>query len=118
MTENRERLTLATIKNGALVEQFDRALSRVVDNIADINTTTQPREITLIIKITPNDDRTFLEVDGGVKTKIAGQEKVKTTADLSIDDRGRAVAFNREKKQFGIPFRTIKIHGEKDNGDV
>lgn len=114
MDPTREPLSLKTIKDGALVEQFDIALSRVVDNLADINTILRPREITLVVKVTPNADRTFLEIEGGVKTKLAGQESVKTTADLSFDHKGRAVALNRRKRQQEIPFNVKKIEGDSE----
>ena len=115
MEAERERLTLATINGGALVEQFDRALDRVVDNVSDINTTTKPRKIKLTVKVVPSEDRSFLEVDGDVKTEVAGQDPVKTTAVLSYDTRGRAVAYNRRKQQTEIPFNVTRINegGEK-----
>lgn len=110
--DNRERLSLSTIKGGALIEQFNRALNHVVDNLADVNTTTKPREILLSLKVTPNTDRTFLEISGVVKTKFAGQEAITTTADLAFTDRGRAVALNRRSRQQEIPFNLKKIQGE------
>jgi hypothetical protein len=110
MEEERERLTLATINDGALLEQFDRALDRVVDNVSDINTTTKARKIKLVVKVVPSEDRAFLEVDGEVKTEVAGQDPVKTTAVLSYDNRGRAVAFNRKKRQTEIPFNVTRIN--------
>lgn len=109
MDADTEKLSLATIKEGALVEQFNLALNRVVDNLADINTTTKSREITLVVKITPNDDRTFLEIVGGVKTKLAGQATIFTTADLQFDGNGRAVARNRKSRQMEIPFKTNNV---------
>jgi hypothetical protein len=109
MEEDRQRLTLETFQDGALIEQFDRALDRVFDNLADINTTTKPREITMIVKITPNNDRTFLEISGGVRTKFAGQHAVKSTADLSVTDKGRPVAYNRQRKQMDLPFNVTRL---------
>lgn len=104
-----EKLSLTTIKDGALVEQFDLALDRIVDNLADINTTIKPREITLVVKITPSRDRTFLEIAAGVKTKMAGQEAITTTADLKFDSNGRATARNRKSRQMEIPFNTDNV---------
>lgn len=109
MDTEAEKLTLTTIKDGALVEQFDIALNRVIENLADINTTTKSREITLVVKITPNRDRTFLEIVAGVKTKLAGQEVISTTADLKFDGAGRAVAHNRKSRQMQIPFNNDNV---------
>lgn len=116
MDANAEKLTLATIKGGALMEQFNLALNRVIVNLADINTTIKPREITLTVKITPSKDRSFLEILGGVKTKLAGQEVISTTADLKFEDNGRPVAFNRKSRQMEIPFNPIpRAQGGNDD---
>ncbi len=108
MTEDIERLTLSTISGGALIEQFDRALNSVVNNLADINTTIKPREIHLKVKMVPSNDRSFMEIYGEVKTKTEGQEAIKTTADLQFDGRGRAVAVNRKSNQVSLPFDLSK----------
>lgn len=114
MEEERERLTMATYKEGALIEQVDRALELVVQNLGDVNTTAKPREVVLSIKVIPNRDRTFVELEGKVNAKLAGQETVKTTADLSFDSRGRAVAYNRPKRQTEIPFNVTRIKGGEE----
>lgn len=109
-----KELSLTTIKGGALVEKFDLALERVVSNLADVNTTTKPREIVLTVRLTPNVDRTFLEILGTVKTKLAGLESVQATADLKFDSNGRAHAWNRKNRQMEIPFTTVKKGGDND----
>lgn len=111
--EDREQLSLNTIKGGALIEQFDRALDQVVDNLSDVNTTTKVREIVLTVKVKTNNDRTFLEIEGGVKTKLAGQEPIGTTADLTFDDRGRPVALCRRQRQQEIPFNVTRLNKDK-----
>lgn len=113
--EDRERLSLNTIKGGALIEQFDRALDQVVGNLSDINTTTKSREIVLTVKVKTNNDRTFLEIEGGVKAKLAGQEPIGTTAELSFDDHGRPVALCRRQRQQEIPFNVKRLN-EKGDG--
>lgn len=110
MEEEREKLTLLTINGGALVEQFDRALERVIDNVSDINTTTKARKIKLTVKVVPSEDRSFVGIEAEVKTEVAGQDPVSTTAVLSYDNRGRAVAFNRRKRQQDIPFNVTRIN--------
>jgi hypothetical protein len=117
MDEERERLTLETIEDGALVEQFNNALDRVFENLADINTTKKAREVKLIVKIIPSDDRSFLEISGGVSTKTSGQQPIKTTADLSNDDRRRPVAYKRKQEQIELPFNVTRLNG-KEGGPV
>jgi hypothetical protein len=114
MEEERERLTLATIKGGALIEQFDRALAEVVANIADVNTTTKPRKIKLIVKVVPSEDRSVFEIDGHTQTEIAGQDPIKSTGVVTFDDRGRAVALNPRKRQTEIPFNVKRIKGGEE----
>jgi hypothetical protein len=109
-TQQRQKLSLVTIQGGALVEQFDRALDKTFENLGDINTTIKPREIRLVVQIKPNDDRTFLEIVGAVSTRLASQEAIKTTADLTTDDRGRAVAYNRRRKQLEMPFNVTRLN--------
>jgi hypothetical protein len=113
--EDREKLSLLSIRQGALIEQFDRALELVVVNLSDINTTTKIREINLTVKVKTNTDRTFLEIEGGVKTKLAGQEPIGTTADLTFDNHGRPVALCRRPRQQEIPFNVTRLNekGEK-----
>jgi hypothetical protein len=111
--EEREKVSLITIQGGALVEQFDRALDKVLANVADINTTCdQAREIKLTVQIKANEDRSFLEIVGAVTTKTAGQEKIKTTADLAVDAKGRSIAYNRRRRQMDLPFNVTRLNGE------
>ena len=67
-------VSLTTLKGGAAVELFDRELSRVLENIDDPNTeATEEREITLKLKIKPEDDRSVTAYLLTCKaTKLAG----------------------------------------------
>lgn len=107
MEEQKEALTLDTMHQGAAMEMWQRALERVLVNINDINTTTKARKITLITKIQPSEDRSLMEITVEVKTGLAGQDAVKFAADLSIDTKGRPVAFNRKSRQLKLSFSNV-----------
>ena len=62
MEETTEPLTLTNVMNGAAVEMFARQLTRVFNNLADINTDLNAREITLKVKFTPSKDRSYIAI--------------------------------------------------------
>ena len=102
-----ERLSLETIEGGAAVEMFDIALQKTLENIHDINTTADAREITLKVKIKPMDEnRSVLVYSIACSKKICGQAPVKGVADMRIEG-GQLAAFGRPKEQAGIPFKTV-----------
>ena len=105
MTE--EKLSLVNIRGGAAVEMFDIALQKVLENIHDINTTEDAREITLKVKIKPlPENRSIIMYSIACPTKTCGQEPVKGTADLNTDT-GHLVAVDRIPKQEGL-FSNVK----------
>ena len=102
-----EKLSLVTLQGGAAVEMFDIALQKVLENIHDINTTAEAREITLKVKIKPMDENRSIIVYGiTCPTKTCGQGAVKGVADMAIAN-GRLVAFCRVPKQNEIPFSAV-----------
>jgi hypothetical protein len=66
-------LSLATMDGGAVVEQFDDAIQRVLENIVDPNTKAKAvRTVTLKVKLVPADEeRELLGVQAEVKTSMA-----------------------------------------------
>lgn len=96
--EEKQKLSLTNIKDGAAVEMFDLAMQKVFENINDINTTTKAREINLKLTFTPSEDRTLTEIGIECIPKLAHQEAQRLTADLRLDSRGRAVAYERNKQ--------------------
>jgi len=102
-----EKLSLVNIEDGAAIEMFDIALQKVLENINDINTTTDAREINLKIKLKPMDEnRSIIVYAITCPIKTCGQEPVKGTADLKIKE-GRLIAFGRSKTQNELPFSNV-----------
>jgi hypothetical protein len=112
MQEGAEALTLESMHQGAAVEMWQRALAQVLANINDINTSSKARKLTLLTKFQPSEDRSLIEITLEVKTELAGQDSVKFAADLSLDEKGRPVAFNRKSRQLKLTFKNVsKLNG-------
>ena len=109
MEEEREVLSLNNIRDGGAIEMFDRALSEVLRNINDINTTLKARKITLEVTFTPSEDRSLIAIDIACNPKLCGQESEKTTADFQLDQRGHAVAYERQSRQKTLPFTVTNV---------
>lgn len=85
-----DKISLITMEGGAAVDMFDRALKKVMANIADENTTMKAREINLKVKVTPSDTgRNVVSVDISVPPpKLCGQENITGLADVAVDAGG------------------------------
>lgn len=72
-------ITFDSIGNGDLAAKFRNALATIGRNIVDQNMELDAtREITAVIKFKPNESGA-IEVTYGIKTKLAGPAKAKTT---------------------------------------
>lgn len=68
-------LTLATMNSGGVVEAVDEVLRQIADNIADVNTPPDKmRELTLKLKIKPDESRTLININAVVAAKLQPQE--------------------------------------------
>jgi hypothetical protein len=102
-----ERLSLANLEGGAAVEMFDIALQKVLENIHDINTTADAREIILKVKVRPMEgNRSIIFYSIDCSSKMSGQETVKGVADMRVEG-GKLSAFGRVQKQAEMPFSNV-----------
>ena len=94
-----EILSLTTINGGAVAEHFDNALKKVLENIHDINTTIEPREIIIKAVFRPMSDerRDMISYKVIPKVKLAGQEPIVGFADVTLE-AGKLVATARQKE--------------------
>ena len=92
MIEDQE-LSLETINGGAVAELFDNALKKVIENIHDINTTIDAREIVIKAVFKPlNEERRDIIVYKVIpKIKLAGQEPITGSANVKVQG-GKLVA--------------------------
>ena len=111
MSEN-EKMSLVNIKDGAAIELFDNALEKVIENIHDINTTVDAREITLKITVKPLDENRNVIVYGvKCSSKLSGQEALKGVADITIE-KGRLIAVCRKERQERLPLNVTAMKGK------
>lgn len=98
------QVSLDTLGGGAAVERFNYELSRVLENILDLNTNpTAGRQVQLTLKIKPNEDRTFCVNEIVVTSKLAPVKPAVTSMHVSQSLRG-AVATEFNLQQQSIPF--------------
>ena len=116
-----ERLSLSTICEGAAVERFDYELQKVLEDINDLNTQAEAtREITLTVKIKPNEDRTTYQPSLAIKSKMAGLQPVTSIGAMgkSIDGKAEAYEYARPKQQeFGFEGNVTPIKKEGHGND-
>lgn len=97
--EGFKEVTIESIANGAVTQQFDYALAKVLKNIEDPNTPAKDaREITIKIKLTPDETRTTATAHVKVTEKLAGL--ISTTSPLYItQENGRLKALELKERQ-------------------
>lgn len=92
-------LTLLNICNGAAAEIFDRELNQVLENIADINTSSEKRrKIVLTFDFKPYSDRSAAEVSLTCKSTLAPVNQINASAFIVRKD-GAVRAFNNDIRQ-------------------
>ena len=105
--------SLDSLANGALLEKFNAAMSKVTENIADPNTKAKAkRKIIMEIICSPDKDRDFIPMEIAVKTVLAPSENIASRIVIGRDKNGKAISneYNGNKNQ---------IHMEvAENGDV
>lgn len=96
------KLSLATICDGTAIERFDYELQKVLENINDTNTEAEAaREITLKIKIKPDENREMFKTEMTVSSKQAGLSPMTAVGMMGKDIHGKAEAheYPRPKQQ-------------------
>ena len=94
-----KKVSLEEIAGGALQEQFGKAFAKVVENLADPNTSyKEARKITITLKFTQNEQRDDVACDVSVTEKLAAQAGTRTafavgknlkTGELYANEYGR-----------------------------
>lgn len=81
-----QRIELANFAGGAVEELFKNDLEKVIDNIADINTSDKAaRKLTIEFKFVPMEGRDLVGVEVKTKTTLAPTEGTKTKMVLNMD---------------------------------
>lgn len=85
------KISLEEIAGGALKEQFEKAFAKVIENLADPNTSfKETRKITITLKFNQNEQRDDVLCEINVAEKLAAQAHTRTSfsvgKDLKIGD--------------------------------
>ena len=86
---NDQRSSLLQMAKGAIQERVDYEVSRVVDNILDMNTEAKvKRKVTLTIVMVPDDDRQVVKIEASAKSTLAPVTPVGTSLVITADGNG------------------------------
>lgn len=100
---DRDKLSLATLQNGAAIERFDLLLEQVVANIQDINMPAKKeRSITLKLTIKPNDERKMGRISVDINAKMASLSPFGQDIFMGFDEAGNAVAVEANANQMEL----------------
>ena len=115
------KVSLEQIMGGGLQEQFGKSFDRVIENLADPNTSfKEARKITIELKFTQNEGRDDVSCAVSVKEKLAAQAPMQTafvvgknlkTGEMYAEEYGR---HNRLKGQ--TTFDDMNV--DPDTGEV
>jgi hypothetical protein len=95
-------LSLANLAGGAAIERFDLELNRVLENIADPNTSLKQRKISLDVIFKPDDRREGCEITVSCSAKLAGMREY--GSHIYIDSRRPGLAFEADPRQMSLEF--------------
>jgi len=86
---NDQRSSLLQMAKGAIQERVDYEVSRVVDNILDMNTEAKvKRKVVLTIVMVPDDDRQVVKIEASAKSTLAPVTPVGTSLVITADGNG------------------------------
>ena len=89
MTTNDQRSSLLQMAKGAIQERVDYEVTRVVDNLLDMNTEAKAkRKVTLSIVMTTDDDRRVVKVEASAKSTLAPVTPIGTSLVITADGNG------------------------------
>lgn len=87
--ENDARSSLLQMAKGAIQERVDYEVTRVVDNLLDMNTEAKAkRKVVLTITMTADDDRRVVKVEASAKSSLAPVTPIGTSLVITADKNG------------------------------
>ena len=89
MTTNDQRSSLLQMAKGAIQERVDYEVTRVVDNLLDMNTEAKAkRKVVLTLVMTTDDDRRVVKVEASAKSSLAPVTPIGTSLVITADGNG------------------------------
>lgn len=120
-----KKISLEEIAGGALQEKFSKSFEKVIENLADPNTSyKEARKITITLKFTQNEARDDVTCDVSVAEKLSAQAQTRTQFSTGKNLRtGELFAEEYGKKQISlddinVDTETGEVVEEKEEGHV
>ncbi|MCI9576596.1 MAG: hypothetical protein HFJ84_08040 [Clostridiales bacterium] len=105
-----EKQSIIDMAMGAIKEKVDYEMSKIIDNILDINTkATGKRALTLTISLQPDDERKQIFVNAVAKSKLEPTNPIATALYITGDENGEIAAVEMTPQ---IPGQT-RMNGEE-----
>lgn len=92
METKENKSSILQMARGAIQERVDYEISRIVDNILDVNTDAcAKRKLTLTIELKPDENRQYIKIAASAVSKLAPATPVGTTLGIAADGNGEMV---------------------------
>lgn len=107
-----ERASILEMARGAIMEQVDGEISKIVDNIVDLNTDPKKkRQLVLTIDFAPSADRSVVSVSASAKSKLQQANSIQTSLYVGVDGKtGEVMATEMTPNVAG----QVKFGGEEE----
>ena len=116
--EQDELVSLCSLAMGAAVERFDDELEKVVQNILDPNTDSGAREISLKVKIIPNEARDFCAVRVLCSSRMASPKSFETHIYIGRDTHGvKITEYHPDQMKLNLKDKNEKVTLIKSGGE-
>lgn len=84
------RSSILQMAKGAIQERVDYEVTRVIDNILDINTKpTEKRKVVLTIEMKPDEARQVITMTASAKSTLAAATPIASSLVVSSDENGK-----------------------------
>ena len=84
------RSSILQMAKGAIQERVDYEVTRVIDNILDVNTKpTEKRKVVLTIEMKPDEARQVITLSASAKSTLAATTPIASSLVITADDKGK-----------------------------
>lgn len=83
-----EKASILEMARGAIMEQVDVEVGKIVDNIVDVNTEPKKkRQLVLTVDFTPSADRSVVSIAATAKSKLQPLNAIQTSLFVGVDSK-------------------------------
>ena len=118
-SETLKNIKFDTLAGGLLKEQFAKAFSQVIENLADVNTPYKnARSITIKLSFKQNEKRDDVAMTATVETKLAAQTPTGTSFAVGRDLKSGKMIVEEYGKNLAGQFSVEDYEVDSDTGEV